>query len=66
MKPKKKSAATLRAPRNPLVAAAQMRHAGSHRPSNKAVRAQHKRDTLRTVHSMNTDTYSAGEFARAF
>ena len=61
MKPKKKPD-SLR-PRNPLVAAAQPRHAGSHRPSNKSVRAQQKRETQRALR--HKDVFSAGEFAFA-
>lgn len=34
-------------PRNPLVASALMRKAGEHRKSNKALRAQAKRETTR-------------------
>lgn len=34
-------------PRNPLIASALMRKAGEHRKSNKALRAQEKRDTNR-------------------
>lgn len=36
-------------PRNPLVAAAKFRKAGSHRPSNKAVRAQLNRELRNSV-----------------
>ena len=38
-------------PRNPLVAAAHARHAGSHRPSNKALRAKNKRQARREMHA---------------
>jgi hypothetical protein len=41
-------------PRNPFVAAALLRKAGSHRPSNKAVRAQHKKHTHRAIHEANS------------
>ena len=41
-------------PRNPFVAVALLRKAGSHRPSNKAVRAQHKKQTHRAIHEANS------------
>lgn len=59
----KKKANTGLRPRNPLVAVAHLRHAGSHRSSNKAQRAQQKRETQRAL--QNNGTYSAGEFAFA-
>ena len=48
-------------PRNPLVAAAQLRHAGSHRRSNQSIRAQHKRDTRRAI--QRNDEFFADAFA---
>ena len=36
-------------PRNPFVAAALLRKAGSHRRNNKSVRAQQKQNTLRAI-----------------
>lgn len=57
-------------PRNPLVAAAQMRHAGSHRPSNKALRAQNKRRVQREIHAdwsaVRRMRGGAGEYVGAF
>ena len=55
-----KNPAPLR-PRNPLVAAAKLRHAGSHRPSNQSIRAQHKRDTRRAI--QRNDEFFADAFA---
>ena len=44
-------------PRNPLVALAQRRHAGSHRPSNKVLRAQAKRRTERALQTDDSVTW---------
>lgn len=70
MKTKKRIIPSLQ-PRNPLVAAAYMRHAGSHRPSNKVLRAQNKRQVQRDIQAdlgllhrgVGRD---AGEYVRVF
>ena len=58
-------------PRNPLVAAAHARHAGSHRPSNKALRAQKKRQAQRDIQAdlaqlRRGARADAGEYVWAF
>ena len=57
-------------PRNPLVAAAHARHAGSHRPSNKTLRAQNKRQAQREIHAdlsaLRGKSRGAGEYVCAF
>ena len=58
-------------PRNPLVAAAHTRHAaGSHRPSNKTLRAQNKRQAQREIHAdlaaLRGKNRGAGEYVCAF
>jgi len=45
----KKLTLSLPKPRNPLVAAARFRHAGSHRPQAHGVRQQAKRDLRREL-----------------
>jgi hypothetical protein len=41
-------------PRNPLVAVALLRKAGSHRRNHKSLRAQHKQNTLRAIHEADS------------
>ncbi len=68
MKSKKMMIPAVR-PRNPLVAAAHTRYAGSHRPSNKALRAQNKRQAQREIHAdlsaVRTKGHGAGEYVCA-